>query len=124
MSQENFFFEAAPGANVAGTIFAFQAPSSTQGGGVTIEDLTIMNSAAGTISFTFKKYSSAGTPALNGTVASTGGTVAANVPLACTMGPNNYLSSGEWLQIAWSGGGTPAADSRIVGHYKMGREAV
>jgi hypothetical protein len=125
MSQEVFINSFSVPNAAAGTCTVLIAPASTQGGGVTIEGVSYTNgSAAGTVPFTLLKYSSAGTPALNGTVATTGGTVVATAPLVFTMGPNNYISAGESVKLAWTGGGTPTADAALTVQYKMGREAV
>lgn len=124
MSQEVFINSFSVPNAAAGTCLVHTAPASTQGGGVTIETVEYLNgAAAGTIPFTLLRYDTAGTPTLNGTVASTGGTITANVPLVFTLGPNNWIRAGERVKLAWTGGGTPAADGSLVIAYKMGREA-
>lgn len=125
MSQDNIVGAFSVPNAAAGTCTVLIAPASAQGGGVTIEAVSYTNgSAAGTIPFTLLKYSSAGTPALNGTVGTTSGTVVATAPLVFTLGPNNYISAGESVKLAWTGGGTPTADASLIVSYKMGREAV
>ena len=125
MSQDVFINSFSVPNEAAGTCWVHTAPASTQGGGVTIESVTYTNGqAAGTIPFTLLRYDTAGTPALNGTVGTTGGTVVAGVPLAFTLGPNNFIRAGESVKLAWTGGGTPAADAALIIAYKMGREAV
>lgn len=90
-------------------LFAFRAPSAGFGGGVTILSGYASNATtqgAGTsFSVALHKYSSAGTPAVNGTIAAAiGGTAAtfwtANIPQAFTIDTDYaYLSAGEWLVV-------------------------
>ena len=123
MTQEVFTLPVAlPALATAGTAWVFQAPSSTTGGGVTITDVTYAQDAAGTVAASLLKYSSAGTPALNGTIASTGGTITAVVPKGYTIGANSFLAAGEWAVYVQTSG-TPAADAYLMIHYVMGRGA-
>ena len=90
-------------------IFLYQAPTDSLGGGVTVLSGAAVNGAAtgaGTsFSFALHKYSSAGTPAVNGTVAAAiGGTAAtiwaALVPQSFTIDTSvNFLDAGEWLVL-------------------------
>ena len=128
MSQELFINSFSVPNAAAGTAFVLIAGSGAAAGGaggVTITNVYATNGhVAGTIPYTLLKYDNSGTPTLNGTVATTGGTIVADVPLSFTIGPNNYVNDGESVKLAWTGGGTPAADAALVIHYKMGRANV
>jgi len=90
-------------------IFLYQAPTDSLGGGVTVHSAAAVNGAAtgaGTsFSFALHKYSSAGTPAVNGTVAAAiGGTAAtiwaSAVPQSFSIDTSvNFLDAGEWLVL-------------------------
>ena len=90
-------------------IFAFKAPSGANGGGVTIMSASASNCishGAGTsFSLALHRFSAAGTPVVNGTIApAIGGTAAtfwtANIPQAFVIDTAyNYLSAGEWLVL-------------------------
>lgn len=111
-------------------LYAWSAPAATVGGGVTIVGVTACNDAttSGTVGFSVRglKFSSAGTPALNGTVFSAiGGTVThwtADVPQSATLGADRFLSAGEHLFLDYDtvNAGTPTA-GRLTIHYVMGR---
>lgn len=90
-------------------IFLYQAPTDGLGGGVRVVSASAVNGAAtnaGTsFSFALHKYSNAGTPAVNGTIAAAiGGTAAtvwaAKVPQAFTINSTYaFLDAGEWLVL-------------------------
>lgn len=90
-------------------IFLYRAPTDGLGGGVRILNayaVTANAMSAGTsFSFALHKYSSAGTPAVNGTIAAAiGGTAAtvwaAGVPQAFTIDADySFLDAGEWLVL-------------------------
>ena len=90
-------------------LFLYKAPSDALGGGVRLVQAYATNGAAtnaGTsFSFALHKYSSAGTPAVNGTIAAAiGGTAAtpwgAGVPQAFTLSSTySFLDAGEWLVL-------------------------
>lgn len=112
-------------------IFVWQAPAAAEGGGVTITGGYITNNAATGSGTAFAvrllKFSSAGTPVLNGTIAAavggTGDVFAAGVPKTFTI-TGGFVSAGEWVVLDYdtTGGGTPTAG--VLGlRYKMGRAA-
>lgn len=98
-----------PGA--ADTMLVLQAPSDDIGGGIRILEAMAVNHAAtaGGTSFTLQmlKYSSAGTPAVNGTItASIGGSAdewADSVPKEFTIDSDySFLDADEWLAIKYA----------------------
>jgi hypothetical protein len=112
-------------------LLVWQAPTAVEGGGVTITSGYITNNAATGSGTAFAvrllKFSSAGTPVLNGTIAAAvGGTTdvfAAGVPKSFTIA-SGFVSAGEWVALDYDTvtGGTPTAG--VVGlHYVMGRGA-
>lgn len=112
-------------------IFAFKAPAAAVGGGITITEVWVTNNAAtgsGTaFAISLQKFSSAGTPVLNGTICAaiggTGDVFAAGVPKVGTV-TAGFVSAGEWVAINYdtTAGGTPTAG--VLGfNYKMGRAA-
>lgn len=116
----------------SGTILVWRAPSDTYGGGVTIQGAYATNHAttSGTVGYSLSllKFSSAGTPAINGTIAaSVGGTAdhwTADVPKTFTVatGGDQFMDGGEWMGLVYlsTNAGTPTAGQLIV-HYAMGR---
>lgn len=112
-------------------IFLLQAPTDALGGGIRILYATAINGAAtgaGT-SFTYAlhKYSSAGTPAVNGTIAAAiGATTApwgAKVPKSFTLDADyTFLDAGEWLVLQYNEqtAGNPTLSSVTIG-YVMGK---
>ena len=90
-------------------IFLYQAPTNAKGGGVRLHSASAVNGAAtgaGTsFSFALHKYSNAGTPAVNGTIApAIGGTAATiwayAVPQAFVLDDDyTFLDAGEWLVL-------------------------
>lgn len=89
-------------------LYIMKAPSDALGGGLSILEANVVNGAAtgaGT-SFGLKlhKYSAAGTPALNGTIAvEIGGTAspwADGVPKAFTISAP-FVDAGEWVVVQY-----------------------
>lgn len=90
-------------------LFLYKAPSDSLGGGVRVLSASAVNGAAtnaGTsFSFALHKYSNAGTPAVNGTIApAIGGTAATiwadAVPQAFVVDSDQaFLDAGEWLVL-------------------------
>ena len=112
-------------------LYAFRAPSDAEGGGITILSAFAVNGAATGVGTSFglalHKYSSAGTPALNGTIAAEiGGTVdvwADAVPKEFTINSTYaFLDAGEWLVIQYEEytAGNPT-DGVVNIHYVMGK---
>lgn len=117
-------------------VWALKAPSDANGGGLTIlsaeavSSTTIANSSGvGGTTFTLAlhKYSNAGTPAVNGTIAAPiGGTAVgwtANVPQAFTIDTNYaFLDAGERLAIQYNevNAGNPVA-AQVLIVYAVGR---
>jgi hypothetical protein len=93
------------------TLFALKAPAAGSGGGLTIleayvvEDELEADQGVGTAwAVALHKYSSAGTPALNGTIAAAvGGTAdlwVAGVPKTFTIDADYaFVDAGEWVAI-------------------------
>ena len=93
------------------TFFVMKAPAAGSGGGLTIieayavEDDPHDDQGVGTAwAIALHKYSSAGTPALNGTIAAAiGGTAdnwAAGVPKTFTVSTSyNFVDAGEWVAV-------------------------
>jgi hypothetical protein len=90
-------------------LYLWRAPTDSLGGGVRLlsayaTQATSMN-AGTSFSYQLLKYSSAGTPAVNGTISSAiGGTAAtvwtAGVPQAFTVSSSyNFFDAGEWLVV-------------------------
>lgn len=120
------------------TVLVMKAPRDAIGGGITIVGADAVNAAttSGTVGFALSllKYSTAGTPALNGTVAAAiGGTAAASftdaathwtadVPKAFTLGADLFMDAGEWLALVYdtTNAGTPTSGA-ITLYYQMGR---
>ena len=91
-------------------MFAFQAPEDAEGGGITILGASVVNGAATGAGTSFglalHKYSNAGTPAVNGTIAAEiGGTVdpwADGVPKDFTISSTyNFVDAGEWVVVQY-----------------------
>lgn len=112
-------------------LLLLRAPTDSLGGGITIIDAYAVNHAAtsGTVAFSLglHKYSSAGTPAVNGTIASAiGGTAshwADSVPKQFTLDSDyTFLDAGEWLAVdyAETNAGNPT-NGFVVVHYLNGR---
>lgn len=112
-------------------IFALSAPADNLGGGITILSGYVVNGAAtgaGTsFSIALHKYSNAGTPAVNGTIAAAvGGTAApfvAGAPQAFTIDENHrFVDAGEWVVLQYNEqtAGNPTNATAVI-HYAMGR---
>ncbi len=90
-------------------LFIMRAPSNAKGGGITLTEAYFVNGAAVGAGTTFTlgllKYSNAGTPAVNGTIApAIGGTAATvwedAVPQAFVLDNDQvFLDAGEWLVL-------------------------
>lgn len=113
------------------TILLFKAPSDAAGGGIRLVNAYAVNHAAtgaGTsFSYALHKYSSAGTPAVNGTISDTiGGTAspwADSVPKSFTLDSDyTFLDAGEWLALSYAEqtSGNPT-NSVITIQYVMGK---
>jgi len=113
-------------------IFLLKAPSDSLGGGIRILAASAVNGAtlgAGTsFSFALHRYSSAGTPAVNGTIAAAiGGTAAtfwtSGVPQSFTIDSTySFLDAGEWLVLDYQEdtAGNPT-NACVNIHYVMGK---
>jgi hypothetical protein len=100
-------------------LYVFEAPDAGHGGGLRILQASACEDAApgsGTsFSLALHRYSSAGTPAVNGTIAAAiGGTAAtewaSGVPQSFTISETySFLNAGEWLVIDYQedDGGNP-----------------
>ena len=93
------------------TMLVYKAPTAALGGGQRIVDAYFVNHAAtsGGTTFTLSlhKYSNAGTPAVNGTIAAAiGGTTdywADTVPKQFTLNSTYaFLNAGEWLAVVYA----------------------
>lgn len=103
----------------AGTHLLWQAPTDSQGGGVSIQSAAI-HGAVGTITAALYTLSNQGTPAINGTITSTafGGTLAVGVPVAATI-TDAFVDGGEWVGVVLS---AAAVDGQFLTmNYQMGR---
>jgi len=90
-------------------IFLYQAPTASLGGGVRVVSASAHSQSQGagtSFSLALHKYSSAGTPAVNGTIAAAiGGTASGSVwvegvPQAFTIDADYaFLDAGEWLVV-------------------------
>lgn len=90
------------------SLYVLKAPSAANGGGLTILEAYVIDEGATTSGTSWAvalhKYSSAGTPAVNGTIAAAiGGTsdpFAKGVPKTFTIAAAyRFLDAGEWLVI-------------------------
>lgn len=112
-------------------LFLLKAPENAKGGGITIVDAEIVNGAttSGGTTWTgaLHKYSNAGTPAVNGTIAAAlGGTTdywAAGVPKAFTLDSDYvFLDAGEWLVLDYQEIATGNPTNAFLNvHYVMGK---
>lgn len=112
-------------------IFLYQAPTDSLGGGVRLQAAKAVNMAsfagAGT-TFTYQllKYSSAATPAVNGTVSDILGSAtpwSSGVPQAFTVDSDySFLDAGEWLVLDYQEltNGNPTLSS-VVLHLQVGK---
>lgn len=106
----------------------FKAPGDAIGGGITIQEAWFNNAAAtsGGTTFTVQllRYSSAGTPALEGTItAALGGTTdywADNVPKEFTIS-DDYVDADEWVFLKYTEqtAGNPTR-AHLTVMYEMG----
>lgn len=112
-------------------LFVLRAPEDAYGGGIRLVGAYAVNGAAtndGTsFSLALHKYSSAGTPAVNGTIAAAiGGTAspwAKGVPKAFTLSSTySFVDAGEWVVIQYNeqSAGNPT-NGFVVLHYLMGK---
>jgi hypothetical protein len=113
-------------------IFLMKAPSDLNGGGCRIVAASAINGAAtgaGTsFSFGLLKYSGAGTPAVNGTIApAIGGTAAtiwaAGVPQAFVLDDDyTFLDAGEYLVLDYQEDNASApTNCTVTIHYLLGK---
>lgn len=113
-------------------LFIMQAPAFEKGGGVTLLEAVFVNGAAtgaGTsFSLALHKYSNAGTPAVNGTIApAIGGTAetiwADAVPQAFVLDNDHvFLDSGEWLVLDYQEDNAAEPTNGVLNFkYVMGR---
>lgn len=113
-------------------IFLFKAPLDAVGGCIRLVGAYAVNGAAtgaGTsFSYALHKYSSAGTPAVNGTIAAAiGGTAgviwADAVPKAFTLSDTYaVIDAGEWIVLDYQEDNTSApTNSTVVLQYVMGK---
>lgn len=111
-------------------LFMFKAPTDSKGGGISIQSASAVNGAAtaGGTSFTLQllKYSTAGTPAVNGTITTTaiGGSTddwAASVPKDFTIN-TPFVDAGEYVVVDYQEetAGNPT-NLVIQVHYIMGK---
>ena len=117
-------------------LFVLKAPSDANGGGLrllsgnVVVATSITNSlGVGGTTFTLAlhKYSGAGTPAVNGTIAAAvGGTAVgwtANVPQAFTLNADySFVDAGEWVVLQYNelNAANPTGGYAVL-HYVMGR---
>lgn len=124
------FYPGDPGADNK-QLFMLKAPSDAHGGGIRLLGAYAINGAAtsGGTTFTYAlhKFSSAGTPAVNGTIAAAiGGTTdywAAGVQKTFTLDSSyTFLDAGEWLVLDYQeeSAGNPTLSSVVV-HYLVGK---
>lgn len=96
----------------------------TEYGSITIVDCTIVGSGAGTaIGLKLVGMSSAGTPAVNGTVGAFAGTVvfAEGVPASCSISAGAVNpSTSPWLGVVQTSGTAPA-NAVVSVAYVMGK---
>jgi len=113
-------------------LFIFKAPSNALGGGVRLMAADAVNGAAtgaGTShSFALHKYSAAGTPAVNGTIApAIGGTAATiwadAVPQEFVIDTDyNFIDAGEWVVLDYQEDNASAPTNSTVNlHFQMGK---
>ena len=112
-------------------LFVMRAPDNGKGGGIRIIDAYAVNGAAANAGTSFSlalhKYSNAGTPAVNGTIAAAiGGTAAtvwaSGVPQQFTVNDSyGYLDAGEWLVVDYQEdtAGNPT-NAFVTVHYLVG----
>lgn len=118
----------------ASLVYLFKAPSAANGGGLTIVGAdaitTQTDQGAGTaFALQLLKYSSAGTPAVNGTISTAliGGTanpLANGVPQAWTLSSTDCkVSAGEWVVVKYTeqGAATNPANCTVTVRYLMGK---
>lgn len=108
-------------------LFLFKAPSDALGGGITVVGGAVVNGAAlteGTVfTLALHKYSSAGTPAVNGTIApaigTTGWADAVPIPFVVT---HTFVDAGEWVVLDYQEIATGSPTNCMVEiHYVMGK---
>jgi len=113
-------------------MLVLKAPDAGLGGGLTIlaaDACDIAATGAGTsFSLALHRYSTAGTPAVNGTIAAAiGGTAAtiwaAGVPQAFTIDADYaFLNAGEWLAVDYQEDNTSAPTNLFINvWYALGK---
>ena len=112
-------------------IFIYKAPTDSLGGGARLKAAQVVNGAAtgaGTsFSFALHKYSNAGTPAVNGTIApAIGGTAATiwadAVPQAFVIDTDySFIDAGEYIVLDYQEDNAAAPTNCVVTlHMEMG----
>lgn len=114
----------------ADTLLVYKAPSANYGGGQRLLDAYFVNHAAtGGTTFTcaLHKFSNAGTPAVNGTIAAAiGGTAAPwadSVPKQFTLDQDYaFLDAGEWVAVVYAevNAGNPT-NGELILHVMNGK---
>lgn len=105
----------------------FQAPLAAHGGGIRVLSAAVIDGGTPDSSLALLKYSAAGTPAVNGTLATAviGGTASqfvADVPKAWTIDdPNSFVAAGEWIVISEGNVEALSADNVFTMTYWMGK---
>jgi len=135
MTQEVFSVNVALQDDFAGSdvsLFALKAPTNSLGGGITILSAQVVSDAdlaAGTVNYwsvALHKYSNAGTPALNGTVApAIGGTLGwgKGIPKHLVIDSDyQFVDAGEFVVAEYTeaGSGNPT-DGVVMIQYTMGK---
>ena len=127
----NIVSVAVPDPGASDVLLLFKAPSDVTGGGITILAASAVNGAslagAGT-TFTYQllKYSTAGTPAVNGTITNIIGSATQwtdMVPQAFTpVAGSQFVDAGEWVALDYAElNSANPTNSRVEIHYVMGR---
>lgn len=110
--------------------WALRAPTDALGGGLSIVSASVINGATtsgtATVTVALTKYSAAGTPALNGTIAAAvGGTAShftSGVPKDMTIS-SPFVDAGEWVRVEVTSvdAGTVTAPASVHISYVQGR---
>jgi hypothetical protein len=100
----------------AGTFLLWKAASDAHGGGESI--LSAQINGSGTTTVALYTLSSAGTPAINGTIcAAFGGTLTAGVPVSATI-TDGWVDGSEWVGAVIVG--APVDADVLSVNYTMG----
>lgn len=111
-------------------LFLLRAPDDDNGGGIRLVGAYAVNEAAlagagTTFTFALHKYSSAGTPAVNGTISNTIGSATqweALVPQEFTLDSDySFIDAGEWVVLQYNElNSANATRATVVLQYVMG----